>query len=189
MSELIKNPRVMNKVQDEVRQVYGNTECVDETKIHKLKYLKLVLKEVLRLHPPGPLLLPRESREVAEINGYTIPAKTRIHINAFAIGRDPNYWKEPERFYPERFVDSSIDYIGQDFEYIPFGSGRRICPGISYGIAVIELAIANLLYHFDWKMPGNKDPNDLDMIEEFSLSAKRKNDLCLVPMPYIPPIS
>ncbi|XVF77874.1 hypothetical protein PTKIN_Ptkin14bG0082300 [Pterospermum kingtungense] len=184
MSEMMKNPKVLKKAQTEVRQLVGNKGDVNEDVLEKLKYLKLVIKETLRLHPPGPLLVPRENRERCEINGYEIPAKTKVIVNAWAIARDPNYWSEPEKFFPERFLESSIDFKGANFEFIPFGAGRRICPGISLGLANVELPLAQLLYHFDWKLCGGKKPEDLDMSETFGLAVQRKHDLCLVPTPY-----
>ncbi|KAH1121211.1 hypothetical protein J1N35_004371 [Gossypium stocksii] len=154
MSEIMKNPRVLEKAQAEVRQVYDRTGDVNESDLHELKNLKLVIKETLRLHPPLSLLIPRENSERCEINGYEIPAKTKVIVNAWAIGRDSNYWSEAERFIPERFINSSVDYKGANFEFIPFGAGRRICPGMSYGMAVVELSLAKLLSHFDWKLPN-----------------------------------
>ncbi|KAL7217805.1 hypothetical protein ACSBR2_011108 [Camellia fascicularis] len=94
-----------------------------------LRIQKHVIKETLRLHPSAPLLVPRESSEQCTINGYDIPAKTKVIVNAWAIGQDPKYWNEAEKFDPERFLDSEIDFKGRDFEFIPFGAGRRICPG------------------------------------------------------------
>ncbi|KAG8502831.1 hypothetical protein CXB51_000478 [Gossypium anomalum] len=107
-------------------------------------------------------------------------------VKAKAIGRDSNYWNEAERFYPERFIDSSVDYKGTNFEFIPFGAGRRICPGMSYGMAVVELSLAQLLYHFDWKLPNGLKNEDLDMSETFGATSRRKRDLCLIPIPYHP---
>ncbi|XP_038686640.1 premnaspirodiene oxygenase-like [Tripterygium wilfordii] len=185
MSELLKNPRVMAKAQAEVRQVFDRKGCVDEAGIEELEFMKLVIKETLRLHPPLPLILPRECREKCQILGYDIPVKTQIIINAFAIGRDPRYWIDAEKFSPERFVNSSIDFKGNNFEFIPFGSGRRMCPGMSYGLANVELTLANLLYHFDWKLPNyNIKPEELDMTESFGVGVRRKNDLYLIPIPY-----
>ncbi|ONI13684.1 hypothetical protein PRUPE_4G237900 [Prunus persica] len=135
ITEMIKNPRVMKTAQNEVREVFNRKGQIDETCIREMKYLNLVIRETLRLHPPIPLLLPRECGEKCEIDGYEIPVKSKVIVNAWAIGRDPNYWNEPERFNPNWFLDSSIDYKGTNFEYIPFGAGRRICPGISYGLA------------------------------------------------------
>ncbi|XP_017639872.1 cytochrome P450 71D9-like [Gossypium arboreum] len=189
MSEMIKNPRILEKAQAELRQVYDRTGDVNELDLHELKYLKLVMKETLRLHPPVSLLLPRESRERCKINGYEIPAKTKVIVNAWAIGRDSNYWNEAERFYLERFIDSSVDYKGTNFEFTPFGAGRRICPGMSYGMAVVELFLAQLLYHFDWKLPNDMKNEDLDMTEIFGATARRKRDLRLIPIPYHPPSS
>ncbi|XP_055960783.1 premnaspirodiene oxygenase-like [Mercurialis annua] len=185
MSEMIKNTRVMQKAQEEVRNLFNKKQqVIDETSLQELKYLKLVIKETLRLHPPAPLLLPRECRERVEITGYEIPVNTRIIVNAWAVGRNPRYWKEAEKFNPERFLDNSTDYRGKDFEFIPFGGGRRMCHGMSYGMAVVELVLANLLYHFDWKLSGGMEPNDLDMSECFGASARRKNELYLIPIPY-----
>ncbi|XP_060207870.1 premnaspirodiene oxygenase-like [Lycium barbarum] len=182
MAELLKNPSVLNKAQEEVRDLFNDKGCVDETYFDNLKYLKSVIKETLRLHPPLPFLLPRISRGKCEINGYEIPAKTQVFVNAWAIGRDPRYWKEPECFKPERFLDSSIDFSGNNFEYIPFGAGRRICPGMSFGLATLELPLALLLYHFDWKLPVGRSHQDLDMTETFGLSVTRKLDLYAIPI-------
>ncbi|KAJ9153898.1 hypothetical protein P3X46_027286 [Hevea brasiliensis] len=186
MSEMLKNPRVMEKAQEEVRRVFDKKGNVDETDIHELKYLKLVIKETLRLHPPAPLLLPREGRERCEINGYEIPAKSKVIVNAWAINRDPNHWTEADKFYPERFLDSSIDYKGNNFEFIPFGAGRRMCPGVLFGIANVELPLAQFLYHFDWKLASGLKAETLDMIESFGATVRRKNDLHLIPVPYTP---
>lgn len=185
MSELVKNPKIMAKAQKEVRQVFGKRGKADEAGVAELKYLKSVVKEGLRLHPPVPLLLPRECSQVCEVNGYTIPVKTKGIINAWALGRDPKYWRDPEVFDPDRFWDdSSVDYKGNCLEYIPFGAGRRICPGMTFGLAQVELQIAVLLYHFDWTLPGGMRNEDLDMTEGFAVTVKRRDDLFLIPTPY-----
>ncbi|XP_056694656.1 desmethyl-deoxy-podophyllotoxin synthase [Spinacia oleracea] len=185
ISELLKNPKEMKKAQAEVRRVYEGETAVDEKKLHELTYLKLVIKETLRLHPPAPLLVPRESMDKCQINSYDIPSKTRVLINAWAIGRDPEFWPEPERFNPERFDNnSSVDYKGTNFELIPFGAGRRMCPGVALGMANVELPLAMLLYHFDWKLPSGLSPEYLDMNEAFGLTVRRKNDLQVIPIPY-----
>ncbi|XP_014517270.1 cytochrome P450 71D9-like [Vigna radiata var. radiata] len=190
MAEMMKNSRVMKKAQAEVRKVFNMKGRVDENCINELKYLKLVVKETLRLHPPVPLLLPRECGQTCEIHGYNIPAKSKVIVNAWAIGRDSNYWTEPVRFHPERFIDSSIDYKGNNFEYIPFGAGRRICPGITFASRVMELALAMLLYHFDWKLPSGMICGELDMSEDFGITIRRKHDQLLVAFPYLPlPVS
>ncbi|MBA0873845.1 hypothetical protein Goshw_008037 [Gossypium schwendimanii] len=181
MSEMVRNPRVLKKAQNEVRQVCHGKGDVDEASIKELKYLALVIKETLRLHPPFPLLVPRESRENCEINGYQIPSKTKVIINAWAIGRDPKHWSEAETFYPERFLNSSSDFKGTDLEYIPFGAGRRICPGILFALSNIELPLAKLLYHFDWELPNGTRHEDLDMTEDFGVTMSRKDDLILIP--------
>ena len=184
MAEMMKNPRVMKKVQNEVREVFRRKGSVDETSISEMKYLKSVVKETMRLHPPAPLLLPRECGEKCEINDYEIPVKTKVIVNAWPIGRDPRYWNEPESFTPERFLNSPIDYKGANFEYIPFGAGRRICPGMSFGLVNVELPLAMLLYCFDWKLPSEVKYEDLNMTELFGIIVRRKDDLRLIPIAY-----
>lgn len=186
MCEMMKNPKLMKKAQMEVREVFNREGKVDESGIEEMKFLKLVIRETLRLHPPVPMLLPRECRETCEINGFEIPTKATLIVNAWAIGRDPEYWTEPESFIPERFLDSFIDYKGTNFEYIPFGAGRWICPGITFGMANVELPLAMLLYHFDWKLPNGKKPEDMNMSEAFGVAIRRKDDLCMIPIPYHP---
>ncbi|MQM21271.1 hypothetical protein Taro_054307 [Colocasia esculenta] len=184
MSELIRNPTVMQKAQDEVRGAVAGEE-VEESDLPKLQYLKLVVKEVLRLHPPASLLPARECREDCEVHGYEVPAKTMVYVNVWAIHRDPGYWEEPETFRPERFEGSSVDYKGQHFQYLPFGAGRRSCPGMALGVAALELALASLLYSFDWKLPEGVSKEDLDMAESFGIVSHRKTPLILVATPRV----
>jgi cytochrome P450 len=181
MSEMVKNPMVMEEAQVEVRRVFDKKGYVDETELHQLIYLKSVIKETMRLHPSLPLLIPRESRERCQLNEFDIPAKTRVIVNAWAIARDPRYWVDAESFKPERFLNSPIDFKGTDFEYIPFGAGRRMCPGIAFALPNIELPLAQLLYHFDWKLPNGMKNEELDMTESFGLAVGRKHDLRLIP--------
>ncbi|XP_026378719.1 cytochrome P450 71D10-like [Papaver somniferum] len=184
MSELLKNPGIMKKAQAEVRHVLNKNKKVDERELHQLSYLKQVVYETLRLHPPNPFLLPRQTRERCDINGYEIPAKTKVTINYVAIGRDPEYWSDAEIFNPERFEDSSISYKRTSFEYIPFGAGRRMCPGMGFGMTMVELMLSQLLYHFDWKLANGVKPQELDMSESFGLTLKRKNGLHVIPVAY-----
>ncbi|KAJ1699933.1 hypothetical protein LUZ63_008445 [Rhynchospora breviuscula] len=184
MSELLRNPTVMEKAQSEVRRLLEGSTTVSESDLDKLQYLHLVIKETLRLHPAGPLLLPRECREACRVFGYDIPKGTRVLVNAWAIGRDPKYWEDPEEFKPERFMNGNIDFKGADFEFIPFGSGRRICPGMSFGLASMELILASLLYHFDWELGNGLKPEEIDMSELFSITARRKTPLLLYAVPH-----
>ncbi|RDX87177.1 Cytochrome P450 71D8, partial [Mucuna pruriens] len=184
MSEMMKNPRVREKAQAELRESFKGKEIIYETDLEDLSYLKSVIKETLRLHPPSPLLIPRECTELTNIDEYEIPTKTKVMINAWALGRDPEYWNDAERFVPERFKGSSIDFKGNNFEYIPFGAGRRMCPGMTFGLASVLLPLALLLYHFNWELPNNMKPHDLDMTEHFGMAVGRKNDLCLIPTVY-----
>ncbi|KAI9116403.1 hypothetical protein K1719_012570 [Acacia pycnantha] len=184
MAELMKNPKVMEKAQAEVRRIYNEKGYVDEIEIHQLKYLNSIVRETLRLHPPGVLLLPRENTERCVINGYEIPEKTKIIVNGWAIGRDSKSWDEAETFKPERFLDNPIDFIGTNFEYIPFGAGRRMCPGVNFAIPNIELPLANLLFHFDWKLPNGFTHEEFDMSETFGAGVRRKENLWLIPVSY-----
>ncbi|KAI5329701.1 hypothetical protein L3X38_029098 [Prunus dulcis] len=166
MTELLRHPRVMNKLQNEVRGIVGNkTDVITEDDLVEMHYLKAVKKETLRLHPPLPLLFPRMSTRDVEVNGYNIKANTQVFINAWQIGRDPKLYDKPEEYEPERFLNNGIDYKGNDFELIPFGAGRRVCPGIQFAMAVNEIALANIVHNFDWALPGEVSGEDLDMTE------------------------
>ncbi|XP_058772767.1 cytochrome P450 71D8-like [Vicia villosa] len=185
MSELMKHTSVRKKVQDELREVCKGKETIHDSDLQDLSYLKLVMKEALRLHPPSPLLVPRESSELTIIDGYEIPKNTKLIINAWAVARDPEYWNDAEMFIPERFNDNLVDFKGNNFEFIPFGAGRRMCPGISFGLASVMLPLALLLYHFDWELPNGMKPENLDMTEHFGMAVGRESDLCLIPSVYV----
>jgi cytochrome P450 len=186
MAELMRNPDVMKKAQAELRDNLNGKPKVTEDDLVQMKYLKLIIKETLRLHPAAPLLLPREARESCKILGYDVPKGTTVFVNAWAIGRDPKYWDDAEEFKPERFECGTIDFKGMDFEYIPFGAGRRICPGMVFAQSNIELAPAALLYHFDWKLKEGMKPSELDMIEDIGITVRKKNDLLLHPIIRVP---
>ncbi|KAG6516667.1 hypothetical protein ZIOFF_027140 [Zingiber officinale] len=184
MAELIRHPEEMAKVQEEIRRVAGpKGEEIREEALEGMGQLKAVLKETLRLHPPGPLLLPRESTESTELQGYCIPKGTRVIVNGWAIARDPALWDKAEEFLPERFLGDSgagaLDFKGSDFTYLPFGGGRRGCPGSGFAIAAVEVVLASLLYHFDWEMPGGLSAEEMDMDEVFGLIIQKKSSLIL----------
>ncbi|XP_077252931.1 cytochrome P450 71AU50-like [Tasmannia lanceolata] len=181
LSELLRNPRVMKKVQEELESVVGLERIVEESDLVNLEYLYMVVKESMRLHPVAPLLAPHESMEDCVVNGFFIPKKSRVIINFWAIGRDPNVWASPEEFYPERFIGTDIDVKGRHFQLIPFGSGRRSCPGMQLGLTVVQLVLAQLMHCFDWELPNGMSPSDLDMTEKFSLVVPRANHLLAIP--------
>ncbi|KAG6389534.1 hypothetical protein SASPL_151005 [Salvia splendens] len=188
MAELMKNPRSMAKAQDEIRQAFRGKEEIKESEIRTLKYLKMVINETLRLHPPVSLI-PRACRVEFEVDGYDIPLNANVIVNIWSIGRDPKYWRDAESFEPERFEENPIDYLGSHFDYIPFGSGMRICPGMTFGITNVEFVLAQLLYHFDWELPPGMSHDDLDMTEVHGIAVSRKSSLRLIAQPYDPVLS
>ncbi|KAK4359890.1 hypothetical protein RND71_022119 [Anisodus tanguticus] len=183
-AEMMKNPNVLAKAQAEVRQSLKGKKDFQQIDLDELKYLKLVIKETLRMHPPVPIFVPRECMEETKIDGYDIPLKARVLVNAWAIGRDPESWDNPESFLPERFENSPIDFTGNHHQFIPFSSGRRMCPGMLFGLANVGQLLAQLLYHFDWKLPNGQSHQSLDMAESPGVSATRKDDLILIVTPY-----
>ncbi|MFS7918955.1 putative cytochrome P450 [Helianthus anomalus] len=179
MSEIVKNPRVMHRLQEEIRSHSGSKSRLDESDISKMTYLKYVIKETLRIHAPPPMLLTRECVSPIKIGGYDILPGTRVLINSWGIGRDPRVWSEnANEFYPERFENQVVE----KFEMIPFGGGRRSCPGYNFSTSAIEVLIANLLYNINWKLPTGMTNHDLDMEEKGSLLVAKKTPLCLVPI-------
>lgn len=185
MSELLRHPRALRELQEEVRRIAQGKASVNEHDLQKMEYLKAVIKEASRLHPPIPLLVFRESTQDVRINGYDIAARTQVIINAWAIQRDPCFWKEPNEFRPERFLTCAIDFKGKDFELIPFGAGRRSCPGILFATMGIELVLANLVYAFDWALPDGAKGETLDMTESAGLTIHRRDPLLAVAIPYL----
>ncbi|XP_021720179.1 cytochrome P450 71A3-like [Chenopodium quinoa] len=180
MTELLRHPRIMKKLQEEVKAITGEVVDVKEDDLEHMKYLKAVVKETLRLHLPVPLLIPRQSTQDTKIFGYNIPARTGVIINGWAIHRDPDSWDEPEKFNPERFLNSSTDFRGHDLQFIPFGAGRRMCPGISFAMASSQLLLANLMRKFDWMLPGEADIETLDMTESFGINMHKNTPLLAV---------
>lgn len=142
----------MEKLQNEVRGVVGGREDITDEDMENMHYLKTVIKEAMRCHPPIPLLVPRVAGKDVKIMGYDVPAGTVVMTNAWAISRDPESWNEPERF-----LNSDIDFKGMDFELIPFGAGRRGCPGIGFAVATIEFVIANIVQKFNWELGEGKE--------------------------------
>jgi cytochrome P450 len=189
IAELIRNPKAMQRVTAEVREAFGARGAVAEHALGELRYLHLVIRETFRLHTPLPLLLPRQSQVPCRVLGYDVPAGTTVLVNVWALGRDGRYWPgDPEEFRPERFEAeaSAVEFKGADFELLPFGAGRRMCPGMSFGLANVELALASLLFHFDWEAPGVSDPAEFDMTVAFGITARRKANLLLRPILRVP---
>ncbi|KAM3357120.1 6,7,8-trihydroxycoumarin synthase [Capsicum galapagoense] len=185
MTALMKNPRAMKKVQAEIRQAVGKNGIVNEDDNRNMPYFKAAIMETLRLYPPGPLLLPRVSMEKSTLEGYEIQRGTIVHVNAWTIARDPEIWENPEEFIPERFLNKYIDFRGPHFEFLPFGAGRKGCPAITLGIAIVELALSNLLYAFDWKLPCGMKKEDIDTNSKPGIVMHKKIDLCLIPTSYL----
>lgn len=183
MTELMRNPEEMKRVQQELADVIGLDQRVKESDLDKLPFFRCCIKETLRLHPPIPLLL-HETAEDAVIGGYSIPKQSRIMINAWAIGRDPNSWDDAQVFKPGRFLKEGVpDFKGGNFEFIPFGSGRRSCPGMVLGLYALEMCVANLLHSFTWELPDGMKPSELSTDDIFGLTAPRATRLVAVPSP------
>lgn len=183
MTELLRSPDIMKRVQAELVQVLGEGNLMEETDVARLPYLQCIIKETYRMHPPAPFLVPRGVEQDVELCGYTVPKDSKVLINVWAIGRDSTFWKDPLVFNPDRFMDSKLDVRGQNFELIPFGAGRRICPGLPLAIRMVPVMLGSLLNTFKWKIEGDIAPNDLDMQEKFGLTLTRLHPLRAVPLP------
>ena len=180
LAELINKPQVLQKVQEELQTVVGDDDMVEESHIHKLPYLYAVMKETLRLHAPIPLMVPRCPTETSVVGGYTIPKGARVFINVWSIHRDPSIWERPLEFDPERFLDDKWDHSGKNFSYLPFGSGRRICAGITMAERMFLLSLASLVHSFNWNLPEGMK---IDLSEKFGIVLKKKIPLDAIPTP------
>ncbi|KAI3754290.1 hypothetical protein L1987_54071 [Smallanthus sonchifolius] len=187
MANIMKNHKVMKRVQEELVEIVGLNNMVEESHLPKLQYLDATIKETFRLHPIAPILLPRVPSKDCVVGGYTIPKGSIIFLNVLSIHRNPRYWDRPLEFNPERFLanegTNKWDYTGNDLNFIPFGSGRRLCPGIPLAQKMQMFILASLLHSFDWSLPeGEKH----DLSESFGLTLKKSKPLIAVPHQRLP---
>ncbi|VFQ58397.1 unnamed protein product [Cuscuta campestris] len=182
MSELLRNPETMAKAQSELREVLGKGKMIHETDIPRLPFLQCIVKETFRLHAPSAFLIPRRVEQNLTLFGHTIPKGSQILINIWAIGRDPSVWEAPLAFKPERFLGLGMDFRGQDFELLPFGTGRRMCPGLPMAVRMVHVMLGSLLNSFRWRIEGGVLPNDLDMEEKFGVTLAKAHPLRAIPI-------
>ncbi|KAK1420647.1 hypothetical protein QVD17_22415 [Tagetes erecta] len=183
MSELIKQPHLIKKATDELDRVIGKERWVQESDFPNLSFIDSILKETMRLHPVAVLLAPHLALEDCKVAGYDIAKGTVVFINSWSLGRDSDTWDDPHSFRPERFMGRDVDVKGQHFELLPFGSGRRMCPGYNLGLRMMRTLLGNLLHGFNWNLPDNMKIEDIDMEELFGLTTQRKFPLVVVPVP------
>ncbi|WJZ82342.1 hypothetical protein VitviT2T_002109 [Vitis vinifera] len=182
MAELLHNPETLLKARMELLQTIGQDKQVKESDISRLPYLQAVVKETFRLHPAVPFLLPRRVEGDADIDGFAVPKNAQVLVNAWAIGRDPNTWENPNSFVPERFLGLDMDVKGQNFELIPFGAGRRICPGLPLAIRMVHLMLASLIHSYDWKLEDGVTPENMNMEERYGISLQKAQPLQALPV-------
>ncbi len=185
MAELLHNPEKMAKLRKELKEVFGKDGLVQESDISKLNYLRAVVKETLRLHPPAPFLVPHKAENDVEMCGFTVPRNAQILVNVWAMGRDSSIWPDPNLFLPERFLEKDIDFKGSDFELIPFGAGRRICPGLPLANRMVHLMLASLVHCFNWKLADEMKPEDIDMTETFGITLHKAEPLRAIPITFV----
>eukprot|EP00253_Pinus_taeda_P000359 PITA_00359 len=187
MAELIRNPEKLKRAQAELEEVVGLNRLVEESDAERLPYIRAVVKEVFRLHPAVPLLVPHRADSRCEIAGFVIPKHSSILVNVWGMGRDPQIWNNPLKFMPERFLDDtemrSVDYRGQNFELIPFGAGRRMCVGLPLATRMIHVVLASLLHSFEWAPPKGMSAEEVDMTENFGLTLQKAVPLEAIPTP------
>lgn len=189
LAEILKNPTMLKRAHAEMDRVIGKNRLLQESDVPKLPYLEAICKETFRKHPSVPLNIPRVSANACEVDGYYIPEDTRLFVNVWAIGRDPEVWENPLEFKPERFLsekNARISPWGNDFELLPFGAGRRMCAGIRMGIEVVTYALGTLVHSFDWKLPKG---DELNMDEAFGLVLQKAVPLSAMVTPRLHPSS
>lgn len=196
LAELINHPIILQKAREEIDQLVGSKRLVEERDILNLPFLQAIVKETLRLHPAAPVS-HRECIKDVRVNGYDISMNTSVMINLWSIGRDPNYWKDPLEFQPERFitfedgagVTMAVDLKGQHFQLLPFGSGRRGCPGILLALQVVHMGLASMIHCFEWKVNQGSDGRQttVEMEDGVGLVSTRAHPLLCVPTTRLDP--
>ncbi|KAL6885529.1 hypothetical protein ACP4OV_010308 [Aristida adscensionis] len=192
LAELLNHPEALRKVQEEIDRVVGGGRIAGEADLASLPYLQAAYKETLRLHPAAPIAHRQASEEMQLAGGFTVPAQAAVFINVWAIGRDPGFWEEPLAFRPERFMAGGaaegLDPRGQNFHFMPFGSGRRGCPGMGLALQSVPAVLAALVQCFDWALPaGEREGGEIDMEESDGLVCARKRPLLLRSTPRLNP--
>lgn len=186
VAELIRHPDLLQQAQEELDAVVGRARVVSEADLPRLPFFTAVIKETFRLHPSTPLSLPRMASEECFVAGYRIPKGTELLVNIWGIARDPALWPDPLEFRPSRFLaggsHADVDLKGADFGLIPFGAGRRICAGLSWGLRMVTITAATLVHAFDWELPAGQTPDKLNMEEAFSLLLQRAMPLMVHPV-------
>ncbi|CAI0409756.1 unnamed protein product [Linum tenue] len=183
MTELLRNSDKLAKVKELLNQTIGKCIHLQESGVPRLPYLQAVVKETFRLHPAVPLLLPRKAGVDVEICGFIVPKGAKILVNVWAIGRDPMIWDNPNSFMPERFLGSKVDAKGNNFELLPFGAGRRICPGMPLALRMLHMMLGYLVHWFEWKLPNEVMPEKINMEEKFGIALQKAKPLLAVPTP------
>ncbi|KAL5721863.1 unspecific monooxygenase [Ranunculus cassubicifolius] len=183
MTELLRHPDVLTKAKLELKEKLEANKPIEESDIARLPYLQAIVKETLRLHPAAPLSVPHRAEMDIEICGFNIPKHAKVLVNVWAIGRDPDLWSNPNSFIPDRFLGSNVDFKGRDFELIPFGSGRRICPGMSLAYRMVHLMLGSLIQSFGWELEDGMKPEDIDMDDKFGITLQKLKPLHAVPFP------
>ncbi|KAF3557743.1 hypothetical protein F2Q69_00015471 [Brassica cretica] len=188
LAELLHNPRTLTKLQNLLRTYFESpNQKLQEEDLPNLPYLSAVIMETLRLHPPLPFLVPHKAMSTCHIfDKYTIPIETQVLVNVWAIGRDPATWVDPNMFKPERFITdpNPRDFKGQDYEFLPFGSGRRMCPALPLASRVLPLAIGSMVRSFDWALADGLKGEEMDMGEKIGITLKKAVPLEAIPIPY-----
>lgn len=182
MVELMRHPHVLHKVHDEIAKAFEGDTLINETVLSESHYFQACIKETLRFHTPGPFLVPHRAIETCKIDNYVIPKDCMVLVNAWAISLEPNNWKNATSFNPDRFLHSKIDFRSTDnFEFIPFSAGRRMCPGWNVGLKNIQLLVASLVHYFHWSLPDGINPTKIDASDIYGTTLKKEKPLCLIP--------
>lgn len=188
LARMVLHPEIQSKAQAEIISVVGNSRPVQDSDIPSLPYLQAIVKETLRIHPPGPLLSwARLAVRDVYVGDNFVPAGTTAMVNMWAITHDPRVWAEPEKFKPERFIEEDISIMGSDLRLAPFGSGRRVCPGKAMGLATVNLWLAQLLQSFEW-VASDEAAANVDLTESLKLSMEMKNPLVCKAIPREQPV-
>lgn len=187
IAELVNHPAVQRKIREEISTILkGNP--ITESNLHELPYLQATVKETLRLHTPIPLLVPHMNLEEAKLGGFTIPKETKVVVNAWWLANNPKWWKNPEEFRPERFFEEecSTEAVAGgkvDFRYLPFGMGRRSCPGIILALPILGLVIGKLVSKFEMKGPPGIEKVDVsEKGGQFSLHIAKHSTVVFEPI-------